>query len=1098
MFVHRSNRVERLVDALTRVMSEPLPRPLDGETVVVHGRGLGVWLSMRLAERFGVCAGARFPFPRRFVRELFDAVLGPQPGAGIFERERLVWAVFSALPAHLQGPGFEEVARYVSDDRDGKKRFQLADRIAEVFDQYAVFRPDLVAQWEAGGEDHWQARLWRAITEAHGSVHAATLTRRLIERLRSPTLDTSVLPARVSIFGITTLPPLYVDLFAALAEHIPVHMFVVSPSREYWGELVTRRAALRRGELDGPLDGPELQVPPLLSSLGAVGRDFQRVLESRVDYDEPFGDLYEDPGEQTLLRSLQSDVLHLRRRGDPPCAPRRPLDENDDSLQIHACHGRLREVEVLHDRIVDILASRPDLEPRDIIVMMSDVEAYAPLVEAVFERDRDDPTFVPYCIADRATRGESPLLEAFHRVLELAGGRLTATEVLDLVALEPIARRFEITSDDVDVLTQWVTDAGIRWGMDAAHRKQKGQPAYEENTWRFGLDRLLVGYALPTRGRALFQGVLPYDEIEGQQGELLGKLAAFCTSLFAIVSRLETRHTPRDWQSLLGRVIDDLLVGPEDDHTDVQPIRAALDALATDAEEAGFDDVVDLTSILTLLDRRLDDDRPMRGFLAGGVTFCAMLPMRSIPFPVVCMLGMSDGDFPRRSSRVGFDLVAAHPRPGDRARRAEDRHLFLEALSSARDRVLIFYVGQSIVDDSDLPPSVVVSDLLDAIVESTTSEGDPALHEARVRRALVVRHPMQPFSPRYFGTDPDPRLFSYARDYCEGARALVGERSTEERPPLLTEPLSPLPSTETEVLDLHRVLRFFRLPAAELLRRRLGLRLDERSTDRSDREPMELDHLEQWNVGSMLLEHRLEDIDEEQSRALSRAAGVLPLGAPGAWRYDQIATGVGPLAEAIERATAGDRRSNLTVDVRIGSTRLMGTIDRLWPARQVLHQYARLNAKHLLQAWIRHLVLSVATPDEAIPTLVLGRGEGTMIRCVALRPAPDARDHLAKLLELYVIGQTEPLLLFPRSSLAFAERLAERGDAAAAYKAAREQWAARFYGERDDPYLRRLFGEEDVLQPGFSPFAGVPLRGGDFPTLAVTVFGPLLAHLEAL
>lgn len=1085
MYVHRSNRVERLFDALAEVVGPPLPDPLQPECIVVSSRGMNTWLAMRLSERFGVWAGGHFPFPRRFIDDLFAMVALQTDSAGPAWRDpqQLLWPILAELPALLKTPPFIELRRFVDRDDTGRHLFQLAHRIAHVFDQYPVFRPEMVLGWDAGADDHWQAVLWRAVTDRLGGQHVAASAQDFIDALEGA--PPQGLPARVSVFGVSTLPPFYVHVLEALDQVVPVHLFLISPSQEYWAELRSRN-----------MDPDVLEtVPPLLVSLGAVGREFQGVLE-QIDYHEG-PSLYEDPGGDDLLRALQSRLLHLQGADLPP----HEASPDDRSLSLHACHSPMREVEVLHDHLLAMLAEDKTLQPRDIAVLITDVETYSPLVEAVFERDDDDPSYIPFCLADRAVRSENPLVDAFIRVVEMVGGRVTASEVLDLLALEPVQDRFDIGADALDKIGTWVEGAKIRWGIDAAHREKHGQPALHENTWRFGLERLFLGVAMPGEGLHTFEGALPYDEIEGATADLLGRFGQYCEALFSAVLDLEAPRPVAQWQRDLEAMLQAVLVNPQTEgEWDPQPIRTAIDAIATDAAMARFEDDLSLDAMLELLETRLEADAPPRGFLAKGVTFCAMLPMRSVPFRVVCMLGLSDGAFPRAGRQMSFDLIAADPKPGDRSRRDDDRYLFLEALLAARQRVHLSYVGQSIQDNADLPPSVVVSDLLDQLVASVKPPAPLPDSPAGVRDLVRLRHPMQPFSPRYFGADPDPRLFSFSRDYCEGAKALVDPSKLLGRPPLLTEALADPRDTDpgASTLELGRLLKFYRLPVADLVRRRLGVFLD-RDDDRdySDREPMEVQGLDNWKLGDTVLHHELADVDLDDSLALTRAEGIVPLGTPGACAHEETHRAVAPLIAAAEKAREGEPLEPLMIDLDLGDTRVVGTIGERWASGRVYLQYGQRKAKTLLDLWIQHLCLCVAAPDDQVlRSVVVARGKKDEPPDVcAFDPVPDAAAHLRALVSLYWIGQREPLLLFPAASMGYARELLASGSPEAARLKASSQWRRPNNFESKDPHIQRVFGRDEVFGFDYSPLP-TPLEGGDAGSVAERVFGPLLAALK--
>lgn len=1083
MFVHRSNRLEELVGVLAEVAGRPLGGALQPEVIVVQSKGMERWLGMELSRRLGVWSNGLFPFPRALVEELLDVVLddGAQQR---FSREGLAWAASALLPGLARQPGFAPVASYLDDDPHGLKRLQLSQRIAYLFDQYAVFRPGMVQAWERGGGDGWQPELWRALVERLGSAHVAARAERFLEAWRGLEELPAAVPRRISVFGISSLPPIYVRLLAAVAERVELHLFLLSPSREYWAEIRSERETLRSlRDAPGLVDREQLHLEqgnPLLASLGRAGRDFQRVLEALDDYQEAERDLYRDPGTASTLTALQSDILALRRRAPGSTPP--PLELDDGSIAVHACHSPMREVQVLRDQLLGLFESDPSLEPRDVVVMMPDVEAYAPLVDAVFGATGAGPGRIPYRIADRTRRSGSAVTEAFLSILAFAEGRARASEVLDLLQLQPVRARFGIGAGELPLVSRWVHDAGVRWAVDADDRARAGQPAYDENTWRFGLRRLLLGYAMP--GSGMFEDVLPFDDMEGSEVELVGQLAELAERLFAWRERLAEPRTPAGWQGTLGLLLDELIVVPDHDAWQLQLVRDALAALADTSAAAGFEECVGLGVVRTLLEQAFEQERTTHDFLAGGVTFCAMLPMRSIPFRVVCLIGMNDGDFPRVNRQQSFDLMALEPRPGDRNPREEDRYLFLEALLSARERLVVSYVGRDIQDNGVRPPSVVVGELLDALVASFSSD----------RQIFVLEHPLQPFSPGYFRPDRDPRLFSYGADESEGARALVREQHAV--PPFQCALLPPM-DVAARGADIGELARFFENPARGLLQSRLGLVLERDSVLVEDREPMELDALERYGIGAALLDQALHDGTLDGGFQRTRAGGVLPLGTPGRLEYAAIEAQALEVALATRRFREGGRLPPLELELELGGTRLGGALGELWQRAQLRVQYSKVRSRQRLSLWVRHLALQLVAPD-GYPrqSVIVGRaadGAASVFQLVPVE-AGRARELLSGLVELYWLGQRAALGLFPDASSTYAAELAKHaGEPDASVEARRKAdqvFNARTGGaEADDAYIQRAFDGHEPLAA--EPPFGAELALPGFAELALRVFEPM-------
>ncbi len=1063
----QSNRMEILADRLADVLSVPMAEPLAPEIVLVQSRGMERWLSMTLAGRHGVCANVRFPYPTHFVHALFRDCFPEVPEHSPYEPAVMTWDILDALTGLLDRPEFGLLKTYLEGDADGLKRYQLAVRIAERFDQYLLFRPDWMPAWERGEERHWQAVLWREMVRRKGPVHRAALKRRFLDRMRDPAAVPPPTPERISIFGISALPPFYMQIFAALATRIEVHLFLVNPCREYWGDIVSEREGHRIADrMAGYGRRPEdLHLETgnrLLASMGNLGREFFRLIaELPVEEFSRFA----DPGEGTLLAAVQSDILNLKERTP---GPGEGAVRADGSIQVHVCHGPLREIEVLHDILLGMFADDPELRPEDVLVMVPDITPYAPFIQAVFDLPEDDPRRIPFTLADRGYRNESGLIDTFFRLLDLAGSRFGAARLLDLLDAPAVRERFSLTAGDVPLIRRWVRDTGIRWGVDARDKEALGLPADPANTWRAGLDRMLLGYALPAGGAdVLVAGIAPYDDIEGGGAETLSRFLAFTEAVFASARSLSGRGPLSEWAGTLRSALKALFSDDESYWTETQALLDAFGELPELEAASGYRQPVGIEVIRTFLRAQLAERGSGGGFLSGGVTFCNLLPMRSIPFKVIGLLGMNDTAYPRPSIPLGFDLMAASPRPGDRSRRMDDRYLFLEALLSARQRLLIGYCGQSPKDNRLRPPSVLVSELLDAI-EDAFGPG--------VRREICTHHRLQAFHPDYFSGGA--RLYSHSEENLRAAQSAAAARRGPA--PFIVRGL-PEPEADLRAIDLETFSNFFVHPARFLLQRRLGLYLRETEGAMEEEEPFSLDGLDAYGLKQDLIARALSDGGLKDAYPRLKAAGRLPHGAPGVSAYDALLDDVLKLADRIAPFVSGRSLEPVRVDLRIAGVRLSGTLGPLHEAGLVRYRPGVVKARDRLEAWIRHLLLN--HPETATPvrrTILIGENK-------ALRypPLDDAERHLTALCALYEEGLRVPLHFFPESSLAFAARTAAGKDARAAFSAARSRWEAPVYPEKTDAYRRLCFEAIDPLDEAFR-------------RLAETVFHPLLEREEAL
>ncbi len=1059
--LHASNRLENLAELLAEVVKTPLD-PMKQETILVQSGGMQRWVSMQLARRHGICAGVRFPFPVGFAYELCRELRADLPPEYPLSQERMLWRITHLLRGLLDDPEFAPLARYVREDSE-LKSVQLAERIAYHFDQYLIFRPQWAARWERHelsgnfvlsghiASEAWQARLWRELIRDMGGEHRAALLQRAVAKLEKGS-SLPILPTRVCVFGIPTLPPVYLDLLKALSRHSQVHVFLLSPCRKYWGDLLThreRRRAYRAGENASP-ERPEDAMP--LAGLGAVGKDF---LELLIERDALETGLYEEPDADTMLGQLQADILDLDIRDEK-------TDFSDDSIQIHCCHSPLREMEVLQDLILDLLAKDASLSPQDILVMNPDIEAYAPVIQAVFGTPGEDA--VPYYISDRKPTRAAETIRLFLELLTFGQHRFEASRVCALLEAPPVRQRLNLEASDTQRVLEWVRASGVRWGLDRNFRRNAGLGDFGQNTWESGLSRLFLGYM--TGAADPLHGIAPLALRGSAEQELLGRVTAWIDELATLWSRLHHTRAPSDWRDCLLWILDAFF--PQD------PAHAehllAIRRTVTDLTGDMGDFEADARTMLHLIRKRLDESGGESGFLASGLTFCGLRPMRSIPFRVVCLTGLTSTAFPRQDTPPGFDLMAARPRPGDRSLREDDRYLFLESIISARDSLILTYPGLSQSDNHEAPPSVLVSELLDFLDKGCTVGGQ------KPSEAIVFKHKLQAFHPDYFSAGS--RLFSYSAQNRDAALALYAEHRSRQFFPAPDAPEEAQSEQEVEI-DIEELTRFLTHPCRHLLR---ALRIDpgRGEDDFLDEEPLAAPTgLEAYGPLQDLLRTALDE-PAANLEGLLLAWQLLPPGQAGTDASRKLCSQIRTLADQARAVIGDEKAARLDLKLQLGRVTLTGRLD-LHGDRIVTCRPAKTKSSDMLRLWVRHLAASAS--GFAARSMHIGTDD-----CFPAPEAPDARKLLEGLLRLYTQGMRAPIPLFPRTSLAFAEarftgrKPKERPEA---LMQALRQWEGGYMvnPERDDPHLAFLFRD---AEPDWDRFADV----------AEEIYGPMLGGAE--
>lgn len=1163
MVVH-ANRLEDLRGLAVEWMRLHPLSPLENETILVQSNGIGQWLKLALAEDpaqggAGIAAALNVTLPARFLWQAYRTVLThlthdehAVPETSPFDKSRLIWRLLRLLPSLAEQEAFAPLARFLNVDRDQRKHYQLAERLADLFDQYQVYRADWLDAWAKGNdvlitargetrplEAHqlWQPELWRALRDDVANTQGEAGLNSSRAQVHSRFLDAAVhlegqacppgLPRRLIIFGISSLPQQTLEALAALSRCCQIVLCVHNPCQYYWADIIEHKDLLRAsryrqrrkagmpdaldvlgtGDVD---DALHLHAQPLLAAWGKQGRDYLRLLDEhddsgnyqtlfeqqalRIDMFEPFSD--ERP---CLLSQLQDDIRELRPVAEtqnhwPALDP-----ANDDSIVFHIAHGPQREVEILHDQLLAAFSADPELRPRDIIVMVPDIDRYAPHIDAVFGQYRsafggynsnnnnarpDDPRYIPYTLSDQASRHRLPLMIALEKLLRLPELRLSVSDLLDLLEVPALRTRFGIDENDLPTLSRWIEGAGIRWGLNAEQRTRLDLPqGLTQNTWAFGLRRLLLGY---TVGNAeAWQGIEPFDDIGGLEASLAGPLAILLEKL---ENTWETFCQPTDaatWVARLRELLETyFLTDDAQESVMLTKLETALQQLLDSTEEAQLFDSLPLSMVREHWLGQIDEHSLSQRFLAGAVNFATLMPMRAIPFKHVCLLGMNDGEYPRSQPPLDFDLMGSDYRPGDRSRREDDRYLFLEALLSARQQLYISWVGRSQIDNSPMPPSVLVGQLRDHLAAGWSMQTGESLLDA-----LTTEHPLQPFSRRYFteqrcDSPAQARLFTYAHEW-HALHAPQSESQSRERPAALK------PDSEQQsTLTLNQLGSFLREPVKAFFNTRLGVYFEQEELTQLDVEPFTLDGLQNWQLQDQLIAAQRHAVDNGLPRiealhaALERfkGQGVLAVGAFGERMRETLAEPMealfGAYEEALQewphvvaalqavyvegRVTLEDWLGELRQDEAGNRCRLLLLSSSLISQGRGRGQY---RWQHLLRPWVAHLA---GNSEQPLTTQLLSKAGH-----VRLEPldAENARYQLETILSAWCDAMQAPLPLAPKAAFAWLAKLGTPeseadSDAYAAAETAYEggrfqtgEVAQSAYLSHQWPSFERLFNE---------------------------------------
>ncbi|BDU58891.1 RecBCD enzyme subunit RecC [Limnohabitans sp. MORI2] len=1169
MVLH-SNQLEGLRElAVQFIRNHPLP-VLAPEVLLVQSNGMKHWLELALAKDLGICAATQVELPSAKLWQIYRAVLGPSnvPAHMPLDKSPLVWRIMRLLPSLLAKPSFAPLKNYLGQaEADAspmnRRAYQLAAQLADVLDGYQNYRADWLEDW-ANHKDtlrtqtgtatplpaaqSWQPELWRdllddlaADAEVKAELQHSYSSRAKVHEAfmaKMATLPEGQRPAgvphRIMVFGVTSLPMQTVQALAALGRVCQVLMLVQNPCQHYWGHVVESRVPLAKLSKQRQAHKKDLPIPqddgslseadqyklhtdthPLLAAWGKHGRDYLHLLDGFDDVDQYKGqfnrvDVFVDPADTaadegrkpTMLEHLQSSLLNLAPLPDHLT----DVPADDTSVRFVQTHSAQREVEVLHDRLLAWLDADPTLKPADIMVMVPDMANFAPHIHAVFGRFAShELRHIPYTVADTTPRTE-PLVQALDTLLQLPQLRVTRVEWQSLFEVAAVRERFGLEEHDVAQLDTWLADAGVRWGLDAPHRKPWGiapdMADANQNSWLFGIERLLLGYATGASDDLAtpWADTLPQAGVGGLDARVVDGLLQWLRHTQIALIKLRQEHTPTEWVAVLQQLVA-LFFKPNDEADErlIERVMAPLETWLAECQLARLDSPLPLVVVREHWMAQLQQPAMQRRFFGGGVQFATLMPMRSIPFKCVCLLGMNDGDYPRSQTPRDFDLMSdaahagstqSHWRAGDRSRREDDRYLFLEALLSARDKLYISWQGRRTTDHEIKPPSVLVAQLMDylnAVWTQRNDKGEP------MPACVAPLQPLQAFSQAYFrqGTG----VQTYAADWQQA------QSNSNSKTPHTKQEAADQAPTELTLKQLNRLLK---QPVDVFVRDRLRLHLDTPEAASAQEEPFALDHLDSYTLTQSIVQAP----DPEHALQVLRLSGELALAGFGQAQQDMLLQQRDELLERFDEIA-----KNWPMDVPVQSSRFAlgahslsaewANGQQIWKSKADQSAWLQVEmrpgsvlegkekAKHpraqtLTTLWLNHLVACAS----GTPTTSVQIGLNGAVQLDALSPS-DALAELQNLVTLYQEAWHKPLPVARKTACAFVMTQLTSQDTNARDLALQAAQVV-FDGSRN---LTGEYESSTTLQRVFHSFADLQ---NELPDMAERMYGKMVKSARLL
>jgi len=931
LYLKVSNSLTNLASGLSQQLKAASNTVFEPHQIITQTEGMNNWLKTQIADHLGIAANVRFLKPNDLVNKLYYLLGGPFNE--VLSATNLNWLVFKLLDERDFKVRFPTTASYFSESGPDKeiKRMALAEKLSDLFDQYQIYRPDMIRQWNTATtadleSKDWQQYLWIKARQTSRNTlpDKTTIGAYILEALQHPEKQEMLvagMPA-IHLFGISITTAYHLQILFDLSSIVDVYFHILNPAPYmYWFEDRSEKQ-LAHWRQKGPSRYVEgIKGNALLTSWGRV---IQETFGMFFQHDE-FLNAYEDagvitPGTDNLLHKIQRDIFFAATDD------RNLIEEsdiNDGSITINACFTIAREVEVLYNYLVYLVDKKEAiLSARDIVVMVSDINAYAPYIKAVFN---NSPHQFRYTIADESFADGDNISQALHALLLMNDTNFKAESVMQLLDSSFIRNRFGIT--DVTRIRGIVNAANIRFGI-TGNREDETHFV----SWRYGIRRIMYGICMSgeeehDEGADSF---FPLDILEGSSAQELIRFSHFIEILIDSIEKRKGDRSLAEWVNYIEHVLHNLIYEQDDDPGEnytglMQQLEEYNIVNQYMADEIPFE-VFSHSFLKTL------NGASRSGLFAnGGITFCSLIPMRSIPFKVVALLGLGYDKFPRKEHAASFNLMEKKRQRGDRNVKENDKHLFLETLLSAQQYLYISYVGRNARDNTNLPPSVVVDELTAYIESGMKTPAD-------VRSSLITVHPLQGFSSKYLSADE--KLYSYLNTASFPAAKIINRNKV-------------LNHSDFKEIAIEDLVKFFRNPFKAYYNKVLGIFYNEEDVLLQDTEIFSINKLQQWKIKNQLL-----PLNEEERQLLNRQlvrTGNLPLSSMSEVAMSHTEKSVVPVRDLFSVVTNGAVAQTVSISLWLGDHLLTGSLPNVYDDKLVYVSWSKKETKYLLEAYIRYL-----------------------------------------------------------------------------------------------------------------------------------------------
>jgi exodeoxyribonuclease V gamma subunit len=1027
--LYHSPHLTKLAQKLSELLDENKPAdPLKPVEIIVPNRDTAQWISLYLAESTGIAANVNYLLPSEWLWQRIRDYDPDLPDLLPSDRGPLTWSIYQLLSDKSIIRQFPVLSRWF-EEQTGKKNlhlWQLSDQISSVFDQYQVYRPEMLNEWvfsSAGDGDNWQKSLWNLLVDQWSQLSGNGLRwdrASLFLRLNEKGLSSNyAIGQPVYLFNPGLMPASVSQLLLESGKLKQVYHFMVISTRA----VLTDEPGVNRIGRQFGTEQHELYKP--VSDFASMNRE-QVLIQN----------LYDQKPEDNHLDKLKNSIIHDSELPD--------FQYDDQSIQVKSCHSPLREVEVLHQFLLGLFSENHDLAPDDILVVTPDLHRYAPFIDAVFGTREEGLPEIPYQIST-SPGFTNRVSMAFRDLLEIVDSRFRKEDILEFMHHSAVRDRFQMSDSDFSTINQWFDENRVVWGIDGAHRNEFDQPGTNQQTWKEAMKRGWLGQLVADQPGVITNGILLYAGIvSAEEKELWAKVHSVLTQLIEIRTASKEDKTPDDWLAELESWIYQLFCSDIDYEDESRSVLKICQQLIRELKTGGLETPVSFQIMKKSIKRNLAAKSGGSVSFTRGMMFSSMVPARSLPFKVIALLGLNDDQFPRKPITPEYDLMASERRMGERDRKNEDRNLFLESIMAAGKVHYSSYIGRNQEDDEVLPPSPILDEWIEVLANCHG-----------VNPAQIVQ------TERLNGYSANLFVKGNEKSFSKSYQHIVRQRYkySDLKGILIDKSIGYEEEQDRHFIGVDDLTGFYRNPVGSFFNQRLNIYL--KNFDEEEDE-FGFDGLATHILFQLVFNWKLQGMDNRQITELLLSSGYLPEGWPGEKRVQNAIQIVERTFHQIQQRNFSPKLINHKVRVQLNDAMIEGRVQSYSDSGMLFVYLSGDSGKRMIRSWIQHLLMCTETHDPKFVSTLLFDVKNNSREWKQFPFIANAEELLNELVSTYINGMIEPLNLYINSAYQYAKYADDTNKAA---NRARFEWEGDFklFPENSDKYLELILGKNSEV-----------------------------------